>query len=145
MRLIVDMNVLFSFFKRETKTRKLVSSFEVLKLYTPSLCIKELIKHKDEICFKSRILEEEFWELLDDLKLFVEIVEEKRFKDFAPKAAKILSSHLKDVSYLALAFWFKDSGFEIGIWSNERRLKFLEEYGVKVYNTTELLNKFELI
>jgi len=144
MRLVVDMNVLFSFFKSGTKTRELISSFELLKLYTPSLCIKELIKHREEICSKSKISESQFFSLLEDLKLFVKVVDEVKFKDFAPKAAKLLFPHLKDTPYLALALWFKEYGFDIGIWSNERRFKSIK-HGIKVYSTTELLKKFELI
>ncbi|MBN2014477.1 MAG: hypothetical protein JW778_04800 [Candidatus Altiarchaeota archaeon] len=145
MRLVVDMNVLFSFFKRESTTRQLITSFEVFELYTPSLCIKELIKHKGEICLKSRISEGEFDEVLEHLNLFVEVVEEEKFKDFSSKAADILSSHVKDVPYTALCFWFKSSELSVGLWSKERRLKALEKYGIKVYTTEELLKLFRLI
>ena len=50
MKLVVDANVLFSFFKKDSTTRELITSFEIFELYTPSLCIKELSKNKEEIC-----------------------------------------------------------------------------------------------
>ena len=46
MKVVVDANILFSFFKKDSTTRKLLTSFEIFELYTPSLCIKELSKNK---------------------------------------------------------------------------------------------------
>lgn len=144
MRLVVDMNVLFSVFKRDSATRKLITSSDI-KLYTPSLCIKELIRNRDEICSKSKISEPEFREILKDLDLLVEVVNEETFADFGPDAVKILSSHIKDVPYAALSLSLKNSGLPIGLWSNENRLKVLERYGIKVYKTKRLLELFGLI
>lgn len=142
MRLVVDMNVLFSVFKSDSATRELITSFDTFRLYMPSLCIRELVRNRDEICSKSRISVSEFREILKDLNLLVEVVGEETFADFGPEAVKILSPHIKDVPYIALALSLKNSGLQIGLWSNENRLKVLEKYGVRVYNTTRLLELF---
>lgn len=68
MWLVVDANVLFSFFKRESATRKLITS----------LGIKELRKHRREICEKSKISGVQFDETLKDLKLFIDVVRDGR-------------------------------------------------------------------
>ena len=54
-------------------------------------------------------------------------------------AEEILSSHLRDVPYVALSLSFKGKGHEIGLWSNEKRLKKSEKYGIKVFSTSELI------
>ena len=63
MKLVVDTNVLFSFFKKESETRRLILNFEILELVTPSFCINELNEHKELICTKSRLSDSEFEEV----------------------------------------------------------------------------------
>ena len=60
LKLVVDANVLFSFFRHETTTRELITRFESLKLYSPELAIEELLKYKEVICKKSKLRESEF-------------------------------------------------------------------------------------
>jgi predicted nucleic acid-binding protein len=55
MKLVVDANILFSFFKRDSTTRNLLTSFELLELYTPALGFSELVKNKADICRKAVI------------------------------------------------------------------------------------------
>ena len=133
MKLVVDANVLFSFFKKDSTTRKLITSFEIFELYTPSLCIKELSKHKEEICKKSRISEAEFEEEMEDLRLFIGTVPDEEFKDFAGEAKQILEEHLKDIPYFALALYLK-----CGIWSNEKRFK--RQSRIKAVSTSDLIS-----
>jgi len=73
MKLVVDKNVLFSFIKKESKTRKLILNIEVLELVTPSFCIDELNGHKELICEKSGLSDSEFEEAFDDLRVFVKV------------------------------------------------------------------------
>jgi len=142
MKIVADMNVLFSCFKSDSPKRKLIITSQYVKFYTPSFCIAELLKHKKEICDKARISEEEFSLLLEDLTLFVNVVKEETFKDCAPEALKMLSGHAKDAPYVSLAISLKRSGHTAGIWSNERRLKDLEKHDLKVFNTREMLELY---
>ena len=59
MKLVVDANILFSFFKRDTLTRKLVLSSS-LELYAPEKVFEEFDKHSEIIIKKSDISLEEF-------------------------------------------------------------------------------------
>ena len=101
MKLVVDANILFSFFKKESKTRKLITSFEIFELYTPLLGIKELFKNRREICRKSKISEADFEEAMEGLKLFVGVVPDEEFKDFSREAKELLGEHIKDIPYFA--------------------------------------------
>ena len=92
MKLVVDANILFSFFKRDSATRKLLTSFEIFELYSPSFEIKELTKKREEICRKSRISEAEFEEAMEDLRLFVGFVPDEEFKDLGGEAKQLLGS-----------------------------------------------------
>ena len=133
MKLVVDANVLFSFFKKDSTARNLITSFEIFELYTPALCIKELSKHKEEICKKSRISEAEFEEEMEYLRLFVGTVPDEEFKDFAGKAKQLLGEHIKDIPYFALALYLN-----CGIWSNEKRFK--RQFSVKAFSTSDLVS-----
>lgn len=132
MELVVDANILFSFFKRDSRTRKLITSFEFFELYTPSLCVKELFKNRGDICRKSRISEVEFEEVMEDLKLFVGVVPDEEFKDFGREAKELLEGHLKDIPYFALAL-----SLNCGIWSNEKRFK--RQSRISTFSTSDLI------
>lgn len=131
LRLVVDANVLFSFFKQETTTRELITRFELLELYSPELAIKELLKYKGLICEKSKLKELEFEEALKILKLFVRFETESFFKEFLPKAKEI-SPDVDDVAYFALALKLGCS-----IWSNDKRLK--KQSRIKILTTKDIL------
>ena len=60
MRLAVDTNVLFSFFKKESTTRKLIASVELFELCTLKSRIEELKRYKEVICKKAGITQREF-------------------------------------------------------------------------------------
>ena len=130
LKLVADANILFSFFKRDSTARELITSVELLKLYSPELALKELTKYKELICKKSKLNETEFEESLKALKLFVSFESEDFFKKLLPKARKI-SPDIDDAAYFALALKLGCS-----IWSNERRLK--RQSVVKVLTTEDL-------
>ncbi|MGB3459263.1 MAG: PIN domain-containing protein [Halobacteriota archaeon] len=133
MKLVVDANVLFSFFKKDSTTRELITSFEIFELYTSSLCIKELSKHKEEIYRKSKISEAGFEEEMEVLRLFVGTVPDEEFKDCAGEAKQLLGEHLKDIPYFALALYLN-----CGIWSNEKRFK--KQVRIKAVSTSDLIS-----
>jgi predicted nucleic acid-binding protein len=138
MKLVIDANILFSFLKKDSITRKLITSFEIFELYTPSRGVKELSKNRGEICRKSRISEAEFEEAIEDLKLFVAIVPDEEFKDFGVEAKELLGEHVKDIPYFALALFL-----DCGIWSNEEKFKLQSR--IKVYSTSDLAKLISII
>jgi len=44
---------------------------------------------------------------MEDLKLFVGVVPDEEFKDFAGEAKQLLGEHLKDIPYFALTLYLK--------------------------------------
>jgi predicted nucleic acid-binding protein len=144
MKLVVDANVLFSFFKKGSTTRELILDPELkynLDLFAPKYVLEEVGKHKDEICSKFGLSPQDFDIMFSSLPLFIKIVPKDLFERFVPTAENILSPHLKDVPYAALSLFFKSNGHEIGFWSNEKRLKKkLEKYGINVFSTSDLIS-----
>ncbi len=143
MKLVVDANILFSFFKKDSTTRELILDPELeydLDLFAPKYVLEEVGKHKEEICSKFHLSPQDFDIMFSSLPLFIKIVPRDSFERFVSIAEKILSPHLKDVPYLALSLSFKSNGHEIGLWSNEKRLKKLEKYAIKVFSTSELIS-----
>jgi predicted nucleic acid-binding protein len=132
MKLVVDTNVLFSFFKKESETRRLILNFEILELVTPSFCIDELNEHKELICKKSRLSDSEFEEVLDDLLIFVKVFSLSEYKDFLSDA-KIISPDPDDIDLFALAL-----KLNCPIWAQEKGFK--KQPKVQVFSTSDLIS-----
>jgi predicted nucleic acid-binding protein len=130
MRLVVDTNVLFSFFKRESVTRRLLTNFELLEPVTPSFCIEELNEHKELIRAKAKLADREFEEVLDDLLIFLKVFSLSEYRTFL-SAAQRISPDPDDSELFALAL-----KFSCPIWSNEKAFKNQSE--VRIYTTAEL-------
>lgn len=147
MKLIVDANILFSFFKKDSTPRELILDPELkynLELFTPKFSLNVIGSHKGDVCSRFGISSEDFDVMLSSLQVFTKIIEKHLFEEFFAKAEEILGQHIKDIPYAALSLSFKAKGQEISLWSNEKRLKILEKYGIKVYSTSELLKELDL-
>jgi len=131
MKLVADANILFSFFKKDSSTRKIISRFDTFELFTPSFCVKEILKYKEVIRQKSRISEKTFKELLEELSIFVKIVPLPEYSEFLSKAKDICPDP-NDVDFFALAL-----KLDCPIWSNDTKLK--QQSVVKVLSTKELI------
>jgi len=131
MRLVVDTNILFSFFRKESKTRELILNFELLDLSTPAFCISELLKYRETICEKSDISDTELSEVLEDISLFVGVAPLSEYEELVSKA-KSISPDRDDIDIFALAL-----SLNCAIWSNDKALK--KQDVVKVYSTEEIL------
>ena len=123
---------MFSFFKKESKTRYLILNFEILELVTPSFCIYELNEHKELICAKSRLSDCEFEEILDDLLIFVKVFSLPEYKEFLSKA-KTVSPDPDDIDLFALAL-----KLNCPLWAQEKAFKNQSE--VKVFSTADLVS-----
>ena len=132
MKLVVDTNVLFSFFKKESKTRRLILNFEILEPVTPSFCIDELSEHKELICEKSKLSDREFEEALDDLLIFVKVFSLFEYKEFLPDA-KTISPDPDDIDLFALAL-----KLNCPIWAQEKAFK--KQSRIKVFATSDLIS-----
>ncbi len=129
MKLIIDTSIVFSLFKSDSFTRKLLSEYN-LELFAPKEVIEELLKYCDLICSKSKITKDRFLLHIERLNDLIE------FKIPSHKSilkAGTLITHKSDALFLALAL---DLG--IPIWSNDEHFK--KQCEVKVFTTEELNN-----
>ena len=131
MKLVVDTSIIFSLFKSNSFTNKLLREFS-FELFAPSNLLNELYKYSDLICFKAGITKDKFKE---DVSLLPEVIEFKEPSQFFRDKADKLISHKEDISFLALALELK-----IPIWSNDPHL--IKQLLVPVYKTSDLLKMF---
>ena len=142
MKLVVNTNILFSIFKKDSFTRELITNYifrKIFELYSPEACFKELIEIKEEICEKFGILTKDFEEILNEIKSrsIVKFVPEIEYEEYLSKA-KNISPDPEDIPIFALAL-----KLNCPIWSNDKRLK--KQNVIKVYSTRELIKEFGLI
>ena len=130
MELVIDTNVLFSFFWKNPQTEKILFSGDV-ELYSPKFALTEILKHKNEILKRAKLPKEEFESLLGLMKQRVKFIPESEYAEFVSSASKLLGEHKKDADLIALSL---KTGFPL--WTRELKLK--ELAGVKVLFTLEI-------
>ena len=138
MDLVVDANILFSFFNPESTRRMVIEAspqFE-FKLISPEFGFEELVKDNERIQKYSGLDELKFIIFFSLLEKRIETVPKSEYNNFVSKAKK-LAPHLKDVPYFALAL-----SLNCPIWSDEKAFK--RQSKVKVYDTSELLKELGL-
>ena len=131
MRLVVDTNVLFTYFWEDSFSKGILVDQD-LEFFAPEHALFELKKHQKEIQEKTKISDEDFKKLLRDLATFVEFIPLKEYSQFLSKASSIPDKD--DVDFIALAL-----KMNCPIWSNDSHLK--EQSSVKVFTTNELIKK----
>ena len=128
--LVVNTNVLFSFFGKSTTTRELIFLLSG-RLVSPEFAVEELYKYKDVIMRKAKITPEEFEFLVSNLREHVMFVREDFYTEFIPIALEITPDK-DDADFIALSL-----KVNAPLWSNDKRLKSVRE--VQVLTTGELL------
>jgi len=130
--LIVDANILFSFFKKESLRRELIERLPYIgyKLISPDYVFEELFNEKEKIMKFSKIDETIFLFLISLLQRKIEIISKTDYEMLLDKAKEI-TPHKKDIPYFALAL-----SLNAGIWSDEKA--FRKQNKVKVFSTEEL-------
>lgn len=106
MRIVVDVNVVLSSLLTKGNSLKVFELnfvFNKFDFVAPELLLTELKKHKEEFFKRSGLPREEFDEVLDFISEQIIIIPKSEFSKYVPEAEKLLSEHLKDVPYLALA------------------------------------------
>ena len=132
MKIVIDTNILFSFF-RENPVRDIIINYTLLgmDLFTPSNAIDELYENKEEICKYAKLNENDVGNLLNEISNFVNVVPLDFYIESSEYAKKI-SPDIKDSPFFALALKIGGS-----IWSNEPRLK--KQSIIRVYSTKDLI------
>ena len=142
MLFVVDTNILFSFFWKDSPTRELLIKH---KLVSPENSLKEINKYESLILSKTKLSPENFLVLKKELVLFVDFVSEKEYSDFFKQAEKLSKpfsdkerqEFLNDIDFFALAL-----KLNLPIWSNDKLFK--KQSSVKVLNTKEVLDLTKL-
>ena len=140
--LIVDANILFSFFKSGSERRRLIEELPNLgcRLISPEFVFRELLNNEDRIKKFGKINELAFKFLFSLLGLKIESISESTYKEFLSEANKI-SPHpdsTKDDPYFALSLAFN----KCPIWSDEEAFK--QQSKVKVFDTKKLIEELKL-
>lgn len=142
MKIVVDSNVLFTFFWSDSIFREF-SKIKDIEFLSPEYSLEEINKYSKEIRKKARISSKEFKKALNDLAQVVNFVSLEQYSDFFKKAkdlAKDLSTDqeyefLYDIDFYALAL-----KLNCPIWSND--LLFKKQQKVIVLNTKEIIDLF---
>lgn len=130
MQLVVDTNILLSFF-RDNPVRFIIVNSDLigLRLFSPQYSIDELKKNKSDVLKYSKLNSEQFNKVLSELSGFIEIIPNELFRQFESKAKQL--THDKDIPIFALAL-----KLSCAVWSNEPDFK--KQSSVKIFNTEEL-------
>ena len=130
MELVVDTNVMFSFFWKGSMVKKLLMDQDVL-LFAPEFALEEINKYEKEIIRKAKITKKEFNFLREELAIAIEFIPLKDYNNYLKKSLDF-SPDENDVDFFALALKLK-----IPLWSNDKLLK--KQSIVRVLETKDVL------
>ncbi len=136
MELVVDTNVLYTYFWKNSFARRFLMRMS-LELYSPEFALEEINANEQDILKKTGISKEEFKKIREDLAIAVEFIPLDNYKKFL-KSAHDFSPDAKDVDFLSLSLKLK-----LPLWSNEPLLK--NQNKVLVLSTADLLDKPEFV
>jgi predicted nucleic acid-binding protein len=137
MKLVVDTNILISFFRDSPVRFIIINPFLFdLRLYAPEYGFQELSNLKNLISKYSGLSINQIKVSLGELSKHLEIISSEAFKSFEKEASK-LSPHEKDLPFFALAL-----KLNCAIWSNE--IAFKKQQKIKIFNTLELRKELKI-
>ncbi len=130
MKIVIDTNVLFSFFLASSITRNLIltTNFELI---SPQLALEEIEKYSEEIKRKARLDRTEFQRSLVELKSLVTFLDRRDYSSLLEEANKI-SPDKADAEFFALCL-----KFDCFLWSNDSILKSQDR--VRVLSTEDII------
>ena len=144
MRLVVDSNVLFTFFWKDSVFRSFLD--KPVQLFSPEYALEEINKYSLEIMKKTSVSKEQFKKLKQELALKVEFISLEKYSTLFHKVLSIASKFskheyepfVKDIDFFALAVKIHCS-----IWSNDKLFKKQSE--VLVFTTREIIELFDTL
>jgi len=137
MKVVVDVNVILSSLVKKGDSFEvfaLNSLFNRFDFVAPEFLLVELEKHKERIFTVSDLSREIFETTLKMVIEQITLVSESEFSRYIPESKKLVSEHLKDIQYVALAL-----KLNCPIFSGDKTLKNL--IPDKVLNPKEMLSK----
>jgi predicted nucleic acid-binding protein len=136
---------LFSFFKKESFTRKLILTTEALEIISSEYSLKELKRHSGEISFKSGLTRKELEIAFSLLQSSIKFVPLNEYKECLKEAVSLaegfsnkdLKEFMDDIDFFALALKEKCS-----LWSEDKLFK--KQSSVKIFTTKDLIRILRL-
>ena len=136
MKIVIDVNVLFSAMIRDSTTRAIIvnSGFE---FYFPEPSLHKIRKYKEYLLEKTGFSEEEYSQLLNLLFKFIKIIPIEQIEKSWDKAMQIMA-HIdeEDVTFIAAALELSDAI----IWSDDK--DFDKQQKIAVFKTDEIVLLF---
>ena len=130
MKLVIDTNILFSFFWENSFTRNLLIS-KKFDLISPEISLKEIQKYSKDIIKRTKTNKKIFIKYYNNLKKVVTFINEKEYSSFLEEADKI-SPDKTDSHFFALCL--KNN---CHLWSKDSLLK--KQNKVQVFSTEEII------
>jgi len=134
MKIVVDTNVLFSYFWKFSITRKILMHQD-MELFAPEFALEEINKYKKDIMNKNNLNYEEFEHIKFNLAIAIKFISLEEYSKSLKTALKI-SPDPNDIDFFALAIKLK-----LPIWSNDTKLK--KQNKIEIITTTELIHRSE--
>ncbi len=138
MELVVDVNVVLSSLLTKGNSFKVFALNDLFNRFdfvAPKLLLIELEKHKEQIFRRSKMSRDIFDRTLTLALKQITFIPKSEFSEFLPKAKELLSEHIKDSPYVALAL-----KLDCPIFSGDKVLKKLSP--VEILSPKEMLEKF---
>ena len=138
MKLVIDANILFTFFWPGSALRQMLN--KEAKLYSPAFAIQEINEHKKGIIRRTRNTTTSFQKLVEEIKLQIELVHLQAYATCFDQVCAFIKhfptqeqdKFLKDADYLALALYLK-----CPLWTNDFFLK--KQKFVRIITTRDVL------
>jgi len=144
LRLVVDTNILFAFFWKNSVIGNIIKT-KALELYAPEFSLNELSKYSSLLMNKTSLSKEEYIKNFASLSECINIVPFKEYKDKIESAKSLANEFskeefeefVKDIDFIALAL-----KLDCPIWSGDKLLK--KQKIVEILTKKELLDKLKV-
>jgi len=144
MRLVVDTNILFTYFWKGSVLKKICDARKV-ELFTPELALKELDKYAGDIARRTSISSDEFSNMRKDMLSNFVVIDRKDYSEFFEEAYPLLSQLpekdrnelFEDLDFIATSMMLC-----CPLWSNDKLIG--KQRGIVVLNTADLVSLLDI-
>ncbi len=135
MNIIIDTNIILSAIIKDSLTRHLIISLNVL-FYYPEQSLDEILRNKKGVLEKTKMPEYEFNTKITTLFKYINIIKTKDIEEHINEADKIIGRiHKNDIPFIAAAL-----AKEAYVWSNDGH--FQKQNKIKVITTKEIIENY---
>jgi len=135
MNLVIDSNILFTFFWEKSTGREIIKS-KIFNLISPEFALEEINRYKSDIIKRTKVSIVEFNKLREELTTIVEFIPLDEYDKYLHEAFDICPDK-NDVDFFALAL-----SKLCPIWSNDSDMKKQDE--ISILNTLEIIEFIDI-